>query len=553
VNTFKRFSLIVISLLLIFSLTSCTLLEKANELNPFTKAKKAEASIEDPELNTLIDKAVMASVLAETEDIKAVGSIYTDACIAKTENDLQKVTDTYTAHLEEITENGFYVRSGDLDGDGEKEKIYTINKLSADWSGKDKLFDDDFMLEESAFSGNYLVIIYLDEYDGHTVIQTKSIPDVSATKELYIGGKDGVISLALPTGDLMVYTVDAETVISSNINNAVRYYGNYIKSIGGSEIRAMNSDICDINGDEVVFVYSIDGTYYVDMLYMNQGKLVKFHSASDNDNKAVFAVNYESNAYVMDYYQNIELISEDYQMDYSFVLYRFNSKFEMIESESLSISRLSSEPSTDEEMKFFRVFNGHLLNSVVCNDPFEISGYRTTISESEVNIDDMLIVKIANCSTAKTGIVNVPETSFLFMRTGPSKSYAQVLVNEYDPDSFIRLLKGTPVTIIDTVNTGDTENPIWLKIQVKYGDKIFVGYSSQTYIDVNDVPIVTMGSILDIDTTADIAGVTWRSNDPSIATVDENGIVSAVSPGLVMITATSDAGNSDSCLVFVHQ
>ncbi len=47
-------------------------------------------------------------------------------------------------------------------------------------------------------------------------------------------------------------------------------------------------------------------------------------------------------------------------------------------------------------------------------------------------------------------------------------------------------------------------------------------------------------------------GVTWSSANPSVATVDQNGLVTAVAAGTAVITArTLDGGFSDTCLVTV--
>ena len=55
--------------------------------------------------------------------------------------------------------------------------------------------------------------------------------------------------------------------------------------------------------------------------------------------------------------------------------------------------------------------------------------------------------------------------------------------------------------------------------------------------------------------TADNTGISWSSSDPSVATVSDAGVVTALSPGMVTITATAQDGNgaSNSCDVEVRQ
>ena len=85
------------------------------------------------------------------------------------------------------------------------------------------------------------------------------------------------------------------------------------------------------------------------------------------------------------------------------------------------------------------------------------------------------------------GFVQIQDpSSWLHLREGPGTEYAKVLLDPADPESYVRQALGSPVTVLETIETGDRENPVWVKIRIRYSDRELIGYSSKTYIRMQD-------------------------------------------------------------------
>jgi uncharacterized protein YjdB len=69
---------------------------------------------------------------------------------------------------------------------------------------------------------------------------------------------------------------------------------------------------------------------------------------------------------------------------------------------------------------------------------------------------------------------------------------------------------------------------------------------TQCVVDLNDTGTVQ----LSVETPANQSAI-WKSSDPSIATVDSNGLVTGVESGEVIITAIA-AGQTAECTVSVQ-
>ena len=114
----------------------------------------------------------------------------------------------------------------------------------------------------------------------------------------------------------------------------------------------------------------------------------------------------------------------------------------------------------------------------------------------------------------------------------------------------VKQAKHSLVTVIEPYNTNDKKNPVWYKVQISYNNQIFEGYSSQKYIEVENMTKIKKGDIFNVSISTNDTGAYFTSNDPSVATIDsDSGAIRANKKGIVLITVTTYSGLQDSCLI----
>ena len=337
-------------------------------------------------------------------------------------------------------------------------------------------------------------------------------------------------------------------------------YASSLVAKGYTDVYYYCADLSDAPGEETAFVYTDkDGYPYTVIVTFINGKI---HYIYNNFSEvcATYITEINSVKYLVEYIQIIG--SDNYENNYTYRVYRFDENYNVVNYESESTTVNYGTVSSENE-SFFSKFNSYISIAIVLADPYELTGYSSLAQSSGMSThkeneqsspdSDSAYLYISNCSTSKQGIVNVPETSYLNFREGPSVSYPKILIDRSDSDSYVRQLRGSSVTVMDTVNTGDEENPVWLRIQIKYNDLTLTGYSSQMWIDLPGIRYVSVGDRFTVTADTNESELYWSCNDTSVATVDSvTGELTAHRPGVVMVTVTSESGLSDSCLIAIQ-
>ena len=522
------------------------------------------------DINSALNDALV-SVVLDKYSVRSTDIFKSQTCIVNSV-DSKTLLESYTEYLDSLAVEGirYNLLYGDYDNDGATEYyLYVYFPVEATFSAiNNSDAYTDYINNSGDKDCSHGVIIYADTHNGQTAFRSY-YSGLDYHGEHSVSVNDGVMKVSHGTAVDEIYVVCTPyTVYESYAYQEDAFvsmcdsYAASLVSQGYSEVYYHCVDISDADGEETVFVY-IDklGKVNVRVVTFINGKI---HYIYENSSElcATYLTEIDSVKYLIEYTQVLDTETDSYESRYFYKIYRFDGNYITVEhSRDDTVVKYGTVSSENEE--FFERFNAYIANAVVLSDPYEITGYgslsqssgMTTHSGADGNTDtdnQQAYLNISNCSTSKQGIVNVPETSHLNFRKGPAVSYPKILIDQTDDESFVRQLRGSSVTVIDTVNTGDEENPVWVKIQIKYNDLTLEGYSSQSWIDLPGIRHISVGSTFDIEADTNETSLLWNCNDTSVVQVDSaTGVVTAIKPGLVVITVKSESGLSDSCLIMV--
>ncbi len=121
------------------------------------------------------------------------------------------------------------------------------------------------------------------------------------------------------------------------------------------------------------------------------------------------------------------------------------------------------------------------------------------------------------------------------------------------------LEKGTSIVVQNGVMTNVgfgtkwLSNPYWYKIQYTKNKKVYTGYVAATYVDLNSEYTIIKGNSMNLPVTLDSSEtVYYMSDNPAIATIDDNGNIIGKKAGKVVVRAFTAAGHMRATAVTVY-
>ena len=513
----------------------------ANAGNKFFKTDK----VTDDDFDKSIFAAVTQLSGRNSFGDATVADYLTYFCKASSVADLNS---SFENHLRELwgEDNPPYTaQSGDFDNDGENEYLFALGSCGV-WAKKinDRKSFGVFNEEEATIGSDKTVFLYCDIHSGVAVYQFFAAGGCTQNVMLCLWDCDR-LNIETDSGNTSFFVCDAKTCLEDDYDGVLVSLEKFLERQGFSSIYDTNASLGGSDKRQAIFVYGSDNRYDAAVCILRRGRAIPVLRILPEDNKSLFLLYPDGDSRLLVYHN----WQDGSNSCYEYQCFNFNSDYSLNITEENEVTGTAAADA-NRVTEFFEDFRSRIGDAYICVDPYQLTGYVTDFSFSDSESRNYKYLEIDNCDTSKSGIVDIkPEPdNWLNLRQGPAVSYNKVTV----AGDFVKQACGSVVTVIDTVNTGDDDNPIWVKTQIKYGGETVIGYSSQKYISLDNIRHIETGERFTVTADTNDGGLVWQVNDTAVAQIDSStGVITGLKRGLVMVTVTSASGLSDSCLLAV--
>lgn len=378
----------------------------------------------------------------------------------------------------------------DIDADGQEESLFILPSFLDTWYNSLRATGEyaDIEAARSRFKSEFYQHYFAQQsYTGVVIVDTENnevtvtahcaLQDMSAWDGMNAYMENGYLWL---DGNRVYLNGHFDSVGSGNVPAELQ---SYMADFGYSDLFVASADVSDWGGDEYLCVCRRDGMWFAFLFVIEDGNPVVLYSNYLQE-YALFLTQHQGQQCLMTYYQTVYTQGGVTTTSYDYTVLRIDENGETEELEFAYAVHTNQDKDATAVSQFFQKLDRQLNNVVVVWDPYKLAG-REWMPQSYVQYGTAPQEQEDQQSTDNTqvGFVQIEDpSSWLHLRKGPGVNYDLVLLDPSDPDSFVRQALGSPVTVLETIETGDKDNPVWVKIRITYADREIEGYSSKKYI-----------------------------------------------------------------------
>lgn len=380
----------------------------------------------------------------------------------------------------------------DLDGDGVEEAIFLVPEFENVWYDSLKTLDEYSAIEDAR---NWFSHAFSDSHDrtGVIIAQVKggeltvtahcALTHLSAYEEMELRTENGYLWI---DGNRVYLNGRFAGFAAETLPEELAAY---LADYGYADGYFCTVDVSDLENTEYLCVCRKDGSWYIFIIIIDSGDPVILYSQELSDS-AVYLTEYDGQQCLLTYYQSVYSYNGGSETNYNYEVLRVTGPGETKILDSDYVSHTDQDQDATPVSDFFQKLNTYLIRIIVLRDPYKLTG-RQWMDPAQAEHGTVPQEEPADPQQPEQnpsqepvmGFVQIEDpASWLNLRVGPGVEYDMVLMDPADPGSFVRQALGSPVTVLETVDTDDPNHPVWLKIRITYADREIIGYSSKTYI-----------------------------------------------------------------------
>ncbi len=462
-----------------FMLCAADYCQSGTPMEPFVQIDGTNLSPE--ESKKFLDELGLTPVTTGLQDYTSFtyDAVYADSITAALENAFGSYRGSYSL---------------DIDRDGETEQVFVYTDFVNTW------FPDDALNPSNDPYWGGMSAAYCFDYPGINPVDNRTGLLVADTQGDKLVLSAYTIPQILPTGNISadtyidkinLYVGGSSYLIPQAIfgqSNLVIYLDNNLKAAGYTDLFYTSADLSEEADNEILCIGKQNENWVLFVIRFAHG-IPQLLKTVELSNSACYLSAYEGKNCLVVYHQSQRTNQNGLYTAYSYELLRFDGDEYQWRILSNSVSHYNDQEDATNISDFFIELNRYIVNVIVIYDPFSLHGQQWIAPEKVIHGQVPEAPDAPNqsepSSQEKIGFVNISNpSSWLNLREGPGREYACILTDPSDPGSIVKQAKGSPVTVLETVESEDAEYPVWYKVRIRYQDHEIIGYSAEAYIEL---------------------------------------------------------------------